>query len=161
MHSISLIPAAKASARLVVALAGPEWLEFDVVLAPAMQIRFAPESGRFPVDGTVSIRRGRDVSAAGERITDSFRYIEACIDDETGEPVAERFGVTLFMEEAAFDRLTARPAWGLPSIDLLFDSASQVIAADASGASDALCFRRVPQPWERIASATLTQRLAD
>jgi hypothetical protein len=159
MPAISLIPLASQSARLVVALAGSEWFEFDAALAPTMNLRFAPDGRKFPAKGSVSIRRGPDRSVSGERIEDSFRYIESCTDADTGEQVEERFGVTLFMAEAAFDRLAARAHWGLPALVLAFDPLSTVIALDPAGGPDDLWFRPAPRPWEKIASATLTQRL--
>jgi hypothetical protein len=158
MHAIFLIPANTDSARLTVALGGSEWFEFDAGLAPGMHLRLAGEGRSFPARGTVSIRRGMDHAASGERVVDSFRYIAGCIDDETGEPVPERFGVTLFMAEAAFDRLLQRAHWGLPALALFFDPASEVITAAAAGNADALFFRRQPRSWEQISSVTLTQR---
>jgi hypothetical protein len=159
MPAISLIPGKIESARLVSALAGSEWFEFDAALAPSMNIRFVSDARKFPVKGTVSIRRGPDYSQSGERIVDSFRYIESCTDDDTGEQVEERFGVTLFMEEAAFDRLSERTHWGLPTLVLFFDPSSKVITFHLAGSADELCFRPDPRPWEKISSATLTQRL--
>ena len=158
MPAISLIPQRNASVRLVASLGGSEWFEFQAALAPAMNIRFAPDGRTFPSSGTVSIRRGFDHAKSGERIVDSFRYIESCTDDETGEHVQERFGVTLFMAEAAFDRLMQRAHWGPPALVLSFDPSSEVITMDPSAGIDALWFRREPRSWEEIRSATLTQR---
>ena len=158
MHALSLVPAEIASARLTAELAGSEWFEFEAALAPAMNLRLAPDGRSFPAKGTVSIRRGLDHAASGERIVDSFRYIESCTDDETGEHVEERFGVTLFMAEAAFDRLMQRAHWGPPALVLSFDPSSEVIAIDPAAGIDHLWFRREPPSWEEIQSATLTQR---
>ncbi|HEY8360344.1 MAG TPA: hypothetical protein VIL30_23050, partial [Ramlibacter sp.] len=138
MPAISLLPAETAAARLVVALAGSEWLEFDAVLAPTLNLRIAPGGQGFPARGTVSIRRGPDHTDAGERIADVLRYIESCSDEDTGEHVQERFGVTLFLAEPAFDRLVARAHWGLPALVLSFDASSQVITHDAAGGLDDL-----------------------
>ena len=160
MPSIALLPAAAATARLTSGLAGWAWLEFEATLAPATNLRFAPDGRPFPAHGTVSIRRGADQSASGERIADAFRYIAACTDDDTGEPIAERFGVTLFMDEAAIDRLVARAHWGLPALVLYFDPTSDVITLQAPGKVDDLFFRAQPRSWEKIVNATLTQRLA-
>jgi len=157
MPVISLLPAALDTARLVTGTGGSEWLEFDAVLAPATVLRLEPQGQRFPGRGTVSVRRGTDRAAGGERIADVLRYIEPCTDDVTGLPVDARFGVTLFLAEAAFDRLVARVHWGLPALDLLFDASSPVVTQDA-GRGGGLRFRTQPQPWEAIASATLTQR---
>ncbi|QJW85099.1 hypothetical protein HK414_21340 [Ramlibacter terrae] len=159
MAVISLLPAGSETARLVTAAGGSEWLEFDAVLAPAMVLALEPDGRRFPGHGTVSIRRGFDTAASGERIADALRYIEGCTDDATGLAVDERFGVTLFPAEAAFDRLVARVHWGLPELDLFFDPSSPVIAQDA-GSAGALRFRTQPRPREAIASVTLTQRPA-
>jgi hypothetical protein len=158
MPAISLVPDGPASARLTTALSGSEWFEFDAALAPAMNLRFEPDGRAFPARGTVSIRRGLDHAESGERVVDSFRYIGSCTDDDTGERVEERFGVTLFMPEAAFDRLTQRAHWELPAIVLFFDPASQVITRQPGGNAEDLRFRPQPRPWEQIASATLTQR---
>lgn len=158
MPAISLIPAAIDSARLTAGLAGFEWFEFEAALAPAMNLSLAPDGRKFPARGTVSIRRGPDHAESGERIVDSFRYIASCTDDDTGEQVAERFGVTLFMAEAAFDRLVQRVDWGLPEVDLLFEPSSEVVAFQPGGRPEDLVFRPQPRPWEQIASATLTQR---
>jgi hypothetical protein len=158
MHAISLIPGPIHDARLTAGLAGSEWFEFEAALDPTTNLRFAPDGRRFPIVGTVSIRRGLDHAESGERIVDSFRYIESCTDDVTGEHVEERFGVTLFMAEAAFDRLTGRVHWGLPVVVLFFDAPSEVISGDAAGGGGDLFFHPRPRPWERIASVTLTQR---
>jgi hypothetical protein len=159
MLALDLIPLELASARLTAGLSGSEWFEFDVALAPAMNLRFAPDGRSFPARGTVSIRRGVDHAASGEPIVDSFRYIESSTDHDTGGHVQERFGVTLFMAEDAFDRLTGRAQWGLPALVLYFDASSQVITPQAGGKAEDLGFRPQPQPWERIVGATLTQRL--
>jgi hypothetical protein len=156
--AVYLVPAAIKTARLTAGLAGSEWFEFDAALAPRMDLRFVPEGTPFPTRGTVSIRRGLDRAQSGERLADSFRFIAGATDDETGEPVPARFGVTLFMAEAAFDRLLARMHWGLPELVLFFDAASQVLVQRPGGGPEDLDFRANPQAWERIASATLTQR---
>jgi hypothetical protein len=158
MPAIYLIPGNLESARLTAGLAGSEWFEFEAALAPAMNLRFVPDGRKFPAAGTVSIRRGLDHAESGERIADSFRYIESCTDDETGEHVEERFGVTLFMAEAAFDRLMQRAHWGLPALVLIFDPSSEVITVDPAGGIEDVWFRSGPGSWEAIASATLTQR---
>jgi hypothetical protein len=158
MPAISLVADGPASARLTTALSGSEWFEFDAALAPVINLRFEPDGRPFPARGTVSIRRGLDYAASGERVMDAFRYIESCTDDDTGEHVEERFGVTLFLPEAAFDRLTQRVNWGLPDLVLFFDPASQVIAVAPGGSAEDLRFRSRPRPWEQVASATLTQR---
>jgi hypothetical protein len=158
MPAIFLLPAQTDTARLTAALGGWEWFEFDAVLAPAMNLRFADDGRAFPAQGTVSIRRGDDRAASGERIADSFRYIAACVDGETGEPVEERFGVTLFMDAAGFDRLVQRVHWGLPEVALFFDVGSEVIRGTGTGPTESLSFRGQPQSWEKISSATLTQR---
>jgi hypothetical protein len=157
MPAISLIPGKIETARLTAGLTGSEWLEFEAALAPTMNLRFAHDGTRFPAKGTVSIRRGPDRANSGERIVDSFRYIESCTDGDTGKQVEARFGVTLFMAEAAFDRLTSRVHWGLPALVLSFDAASEVITFAPGGDVDDLRFRAEPDPWEKIASATLTQ----
>jgi hypothetical protein len=64
------------------------------------------------------------------------------------------------MEEAAFDRLIARAHWGLPALVLSFDPASEVVTLHPGAAVDELRFRRERRAWEKIASVTLTQRLA-
>jgi hypothetical protein len=158
MTSISLVPANIASARLTAGLDGSEWFEFEATLDPAMNLRFAPDGRKFPAAGTVSIRRGVDHSASGERIVDSFRYIESCTDDETGQRVEERFGVALFMAEAAFDRLMQRAHWGLPALVLSFDPSSQVIASDPAGGVEDVRFRSGLRSWEEVTGVTLTQR---
>jgi len=158
MPVIFLIPAGAETARLTAALTGYEWFEFEAALAPRMNLRFEPDGRKFPLNGMVSIRRGLDRAKSGEPIVDSFRYIESCTEEDTGEHVEERFGVTLFMPEAAFDRLMGRAQWGLPEVVLFFDAASEVITFDPGGDVDDLWFRPNPQPWERISSATLTQR---
>jgi hypothetical protein len=161
MPAISLIPSDIASARLTAALPGSEWFEFEAALAPAMNLRFAPGGREFPGRGTVSIRRGLDHAESGERIVDSFRYIESCTDDETGAPIEERFGVTLFMAEAAFDRLMQRVHWDLPALVLYFDPSSEVITLDPAGGVEDLFFRTEPRSWEKITGATLTQRVCN
>lgn len=83
--------------------------------------------------------------------------IESCTAEDTGEHVEERFGVALFMPEAAFDRLMERAHWGLPELVLFFDAASEVITFAPGGSLEDLRFRTNPRPWEEIASATLTQ----
>ena len=153
MHAISVLPGGLETARLTVLPSGSEWFEFDATLAPATKLRFASDGRQFPVRGTVSIRRGLD-----EADVDSFRYIEGCTDDDTGEQVEERFGVTLFIAEDAFDRLLQRTHWGLPALVLFFDASSTVITPDRAGAADGLLFHPRPRPWEKVASATLTQR---
>ena len=158
MPVISLLPAGVETARLVTATGGSEWFEFDALVAPGNDVRLEPHGHRFPGRGTVSIRRGADRTADGERIADALRYIESCTDEVTGRPVDARFGVTLFLDEAAFDRLVGRVNWGLPALDLFFDPSSPVVTQDA-GSGD-LCFRTQPRPWEAIASTTLTQRPA-
>ena len=158
MPAIFLIPAGAETARLTAALTGSEWFEFEAVLAPTMNLRFEPDGRKFPRKGIVSIRRGLDYAKSGERIVDSFRYIESCTLDGTGEHVEERFGVTLFMPEAAFDRLTLRAHWGLPEVVLFFEASSEVITLDRGGDVESLWFRPSPRPWEKISSATLTQR---
>jgi hypothetical protein len=157
MPAIFLTPAGAETARLTVTLAGSEWFEFAAALAPTMNLRFEPDGRRFPLKGSVSIRRGVDHTKSGERIVDSFRYIESCTAGDTGEHVEERFGVTLFMPEAAFDRLTERAHWGLPELVLFFDASSEVITFEPGGNVQDLRFRLNPRPWEEIASATLTQ----
>jgi hypothetical protein len=62
------------------------------------------------------------------------------------------------MAEAAFDRLTGRVQWGLPTLVLFFDPSSEVITFHPAGDTEHLCFRPDPRPWEKIKSATLTQR---
>jgi hypothetical protein len=158
MPAISLIPGDIEAARLTAGLTGSEWFEFEAALVPAMNLRFAPDGRRFPARGTVSIRRGLDYARSGERIVNSFRYIESCTDHDTGEHVEERFGVTLFMAEAAFDRLMERAHWGLPALVLFFDSSSEVITIDPAGDVEHLWFRLELRPWEKVTSATLTQR---
>ncbi len=155
MPSISLVPADRRSARLVTALPGSEWFEFEAELAAGERLRLEPEGRAFPTRGTVSIRRGLDHEPSGDRIADTFRYIESCTDSETGAHVDERFGVTLFMPAAAFDRLAQRAQWGLPALVLSFDAGGAVV----TGAAGDLCFRRQARSWEQIAGATLTQRL--
>jgi hypothetical protein len=157
MPALFLIPAGAETARLTAALTGSEWFEFGATLAPTMNLRCEPDGRPFPRQGTVSIRRGLDHGTSGERIVDSFRYIESCTADDTGERVEERFGVTLFMAEAAFDRLMARAHWGLPELVLFFDASSEVITCDPGGSLEDLRFRPNPRPWEKISSATLTQ----
>ena len=157
MPAIFLIPAGAETARLTAALTGSEWFEFAAFLAPAMNLRLQPDGRPFPRKGTVSIRRGVDHATSGERIVDSFRYIESCTAEDTGEHVEERFGVTLFMAEAAFDRLIERAHWGLPELVLFFDASSEVITFEPGGAPEDLRFRAKPRPWEEISSATLTQ----
>lgn len=159
MPVLSLLPAGIETARLVTATGGSEWFEFDALVAPATDLRLEPHGRRFPAHGTVSLRRGADRAASGERIADVLRYIERCTDDVTGLPVEDRFGVTLFLAEPAFDRLVARVNWGLPALDLFFDPSSPVVSQDA-GSGGGLRFRTQPRPWETIASATLTQRPA-
>jgi hypothetical protein len=159
MAAIFLIPAGAEPARLTAALTGSEWFEFEAVLAPTMNLRFKPDGRKFPLKGTVSIRRGMDHAMSGERIVDSFRYVESCTTDDTGEHVEERFGLTLFIPEAAFDRLTQRAHWGLPEVVLFFDTSSEVITPDPGGGLEDLWFRPEPQPWEKVSSATLTQHL--
>ena len=157
MPALFLIPAAADTARLTATLAGSEWFEFAASLAPTMNLRLEPDGRPFPRKGTVSIRRGPNHAHSGERIVDSFRYIESCTAEDTGERVEERFGVTLFMAEAAFDRLMGRAHWGLPEVVLFFDAASEVITLQPGGSLEDLRFRTKPRPWEEIASATLTQ----
>ena len=159
MPVISLLPAGLESARLVTASGASEWLEFDAIVAPATVLRLEPQGRRFPGHGTVSVRRGADHAAGGERIADALRYIDACTDDVSGLPVDARFGVTLFLAEAAFDRLVARVNWSLPALDLFFDPSSPVVIEDAGSGGD-LRFCTQPRPWEAIASTTLTQRPA-
>jgi hypothetical protein len=159
MPAVSLIPGDVGTGRLTAGLAGSEWFEFEAALAPTMNLRFAHDGTSFPARGTVSIRRGPDRAQSGERIVDSFRYIESCTDRDTGEHVEARFGVTLFMAEAAFDRLMGRVHWGLPALVLYFDAASEVITSAPGGDAEDLRFRAEPDPWEKIASATLTQGL--
>ena len=157
MPAIFLMPAGAETARLTAALTGSEWFEFAATLAPTMNLWLEPDGRRFPRKGTVSIRRGLDHATSGERIVDSFRYIESCTAEDTGEHVEERFGVTLFMAEAAFDRLMERAHWGLPELVLFFDASSEVITFQPGGAVEDLSFRAKPRPWEEISSATLTQ----
>jgi hypothetical protein len=157
MPALFLIPAGADTARLTAALTGSEWFEFAASLAPTPNLRLEPDGRPFPRKGAVSIRRGLDHATSGERIVDSFRYIESCIAEDTGEHVEERFGVTLFMPEAAFDRLMERVHWGLPELVLFFDAASEVITFAPGGSPEDLSFRRNARPWEEIASATLTQ----
>jgi hypothetical protein len=156
--ALSLVPAAMESARLTAGLEGSEWFEFGATLAAATDLRFAPEGTPFPANGTVSLRRGADRAQSGERLADSFRFIAGAVDHESGEQVPARFGVTLFLPEAAFDRLLARMHWGLPQLVLFFDAASEVVRQRAGGGPEQLDFRAGVQSWERIASATLAQR---
>jgi hypothetical protein len=157
MLVLTLLPGTRESARLTVGTAGFEWLEFEAALAPTTDLRLVPDGRPFPSRGTVSIRRGPDHGAEGERIVDALRYIEGCVDDVTGEAVRERFGVTLFIAPATFDRLVERAHWGLPEVVLSFDPSGSVVAPTRS--ADGLSFHRDRGAWERIAGATLTQRL--
>jgi hypothetical protein len=158
MPAITILPVNVQSGELSISLVGSESLEFDVVLDPKMNVRFAGDEREFPQNGVALIIRGFKFSEAGNRIVDEFRYEESYTDDETGEEVRERFRVFLFMEEAAFDRLTERIHCGLPKLHLFFDLSSQTITFMPGGSAEDLFIQPVPRPWEQITSATLIQK---
>jgi len=162
MLAITLIAGTRESARLTVGSAGFEWFEYEAALAPTTDLRLVPSERPFPGRGTVSIRRGEDRTQAGERIVDSLRYIGTCVDQDTGESLQERFGLTVFLAPEVFDRLLDRVHWTLPELVLTFDAAdaaARVVDPLRSAGPDSLAFHLDRGTWAQVASVTLTQRL--
>lgn len=159
MPAIIVLPTSHEGGELSAKPTGREWFCFEAMLDTRMRVRLVDQDRCFPSNGFVSIERGFVYADAGERIVDAFCYEESHTDCETGAAIPECFRVTLFMEEAAFDRLMQRLHWGLPELHIFFDLYSEIVTYNPrSGDSRNLEFKALPKPWEKIEGANLIQR---